>query len=72
MYSDLTRKFWYFGKVVAQERWSQGEVRLYLVFAAHIRFHFKMQLFTCELINWPSVCTYNVSVENRTLQKRKR
>ena len=33
--SNITRvislgKFWYFGKLVAEERWSQAEVRLYI------------------------------------------
>jgi len=32
-YSDLTWKRLYFGKLVAAERWSQPEVRLYLVFS---------------------------------------
>ena len=30
-YSDLAGENLVFGKVVAQERWSQGEVRLYLL-----------------------------------------
>ena len=29
-YSDFNGSFWYFGKLVAYERWSQPEVRLYL------------------------------------------
>jgi len=29
-HSDLTWKHWYFGKLVAEERWLQPEVRLYM------------------------------------------
>ena len=29
--SDLAKSVWYFGKVVAEERWSQTKVRLHLI-----------------------------------------
>ena len=51
-----TVNFWYFGKLVAEERWSQPQVRLYFItfqkaeraYNLQTHFYFNMLLFSLE------------------------